>query len=431
MTHVTLPEKICFWLLVLTWPLYFIGALYVAAPAIAWLLFLILVFSKFLDEAIRPDIIHEARTPTIVWMWWLGMTIMLIALWVGHLNWDLDISIITKSTLGWAKGWALIALFITIGAMMKIRREIIIRANNVVGFCTLLLLPILLIAPVIGLPSLVFVSPLQIIGGPGPEYFSLYLYTVDPASMATRLQFYAPWSPFAGLIGVNMALMAIEDKKPFWKICGLLSGISMVYFSKSRMSFVALFVCMALPLILPLFKKKLAWIGLAILTSSAAIFGAFISETIYDLIEQFRGARRASSRVRETIQSIALERWRSEAIWFGHGTVERGPHLVEYMPIGSHHTWYGLLFVKGTVGFFALAIPLVLHFILILQDVFRGESGRLPFAVFLNLIILTFGENLEIEVYLLWPAFVILGIHTSEMANKKRPHRVENGASAA
>ena len=33
-----------------------------------------------------------------------------------------------------------------------------------------------------------------------------------------------------------------------------------------------------------------------------------------------------------------------DAFWFGHGTVAPGPHLVEYMPIGSHHTWFGLLF---------------------------------------------------------------------------------------
>ena len=47
----------------------------------------------------------------------------------------------------------------------------------------------------------------------------------------------------------------------------------------------------------------------------------------------------------------------SDLIW-GHGTVERGPHIVEYMPIGSHHTWNGLLFVKGMVGYAGLAVPM-------------------------------------------------------------------------
>jgi len=37
----------------------------------------------------------------------------------------------------------------------------------------------------------------------------------------------------------------------------------------------------------------------------------------------------------------------------------------------------------------------------------------------LNFIILTFGENLEIEVYLLWPAFILIGIHAREMVSGK------------
>ena len=62
--------------------------------------------------------------------------------------------------------------------------------------------------------------------------------------------------------------------------------------------------------------------------------------------------------MRAALASIAYHRWVTEAPVFGHGIVERGPHLVQYMPIGSHHTWHGLLFVKGAVGFLGLAIPL-------------------------------------------------------------------------
>jgi hypothetical protein len=54
---------------------------------------------------------------------------------------------------------------------------------------------------------------------------------------------------------------------------------------------------------------------------------------------------------------IAQQRWRHEAFWFGHGMVERGPHLVEYMPIGSHHSWYGLLLSKGWRDPSALPFP--------------------------------------------------------------------------
>jgi len=34
-----------------------------------------------------------------------------------------------------------------------------------------------------------------------------------------------------------------------------------------------------------------------------------------------------------------------------------GAQVVERMPIGSHHTWVGLLFTYGLVGFIAQATP--------------------------------------------------------------------------
>lgn len=403
----------------LTWPFYLVGALYLVGPILAWTLLFLLLGAAFLGEAIRADLRITNPPPAIVWGWIVGMFVLLIALLLGHLNWGLDTGQIVKSSIGWAKGWALIAIFILIGSMLKIRREVLIRSQNIVGLCTLLIFPILFIAPFIGLPAKLFVSPLAATGGPGPEYFSIYLYTLDPETMTPRWQFYAPWSPFAGLLGVTMALFAIEDRKRFWLICGLLGGVIMIYFSKSRMSLVSLSVCIIVPRLMPFLTRPLAWFGLSIGASSLAVFGDTVLGAIVSAVEGFRTARVSSSRVRDTIQNIGYYRWKSEAVWFGHGTVERGPHIVEYMPIGSHHTWYALLFVKGIVGFLTFLLLMVWHLFLVLKDAILSDRGRLPLALMLNLLILTFGENIEIEVYLLWPAFVLLGIHAKELNEKK------------
>jgi hypothetical protein len=88
--------------------------------------------------------------------------------------------------------------------------------------------------------------------------------------------------------------------------------------------------------------------------------------------------------------------------------VERGPHLVEYMPIGSHHSWYGLLFVKGIVGLLALAIPLLVTLIALLRR--EGGTADTGLRILLLLFFYTFGENLEILSYLYWPGIVMLGI---------------------
>lgn len=412
-----LPEKICFWTYVLTWPLYLIGALYLTGPILAWLMLGLMAVSAYLGPVIREDLRLVRPIHPLVWGWVAGMFVMLVALWVGHANWGLGLALTIKSSIGWAKGWALIPIFILIGAVFNIHRSILIRGQSIVGLITLLLLPLLLVAPMIGLPSRLFVSPLQATGGPGPEYFSVYFYTIDPENGSARWQFFAPWSPFAGMIGVTMVLFAVEDRKKFWLVCGVLAGLAMIYFSRSRMSLVALAACLILPRILLLTKDWRAWIAAAAAASSLAIFGNTILGSIKSAVEGFKNARASSSRVRDTIQSIGYHRWQTEAFWFGHGTIERGPHIVEYMPIGSHHTWYGLLFVKGIVGFVALLVPMVWHALVVLIDAARSPRGRLPCALLLNLVILSLGENIEVEVYLLWPAFVLLGIHLREITH--------------
>ena len=309
----SLPESLCFWTYVLTWPLYLVGALYIVGPALAWTLLILIGISAYLGSAIRPDLALAGPVPLVVWSWIGGMAVMLIALWAGHLNWDLGLGLMIKSSVGWAKGWAMIAIFLLIGAVLQIRREVLIRGQNIVGLVTVLLFPLMLVAPYVGLPSQLFVSPLSATGGPGPEYFSVYLYTLDPETWTPRWQFYAPWSPFAGLLGVTMAIFALEDRKRFWMICGLLGGIVMIYFSKSRMSLVGLAACVIIPRLMPLLKTTRAWLALAGLASLLAIFGSAVLDSIRGTVEGFKNARLSSSRVRDTIQSIGYHRWQTEA----------------------------------------------------------------------------------------------------------------------
>jgi len=93
-----------------------------------------------------------------------------------------------------------------------------------------------------------------------------------------------------------------------------------------------------------------------------------------------------------------------------------GSHVVEYMPIGSHHTWYGLLFVKGLVGFAALLVPMVWHTCFAMLDAARHSRGRLPMGILMTMVLLSFGVNIEIEAYMLWPGLILLGVHLREVA---------------
>ncbi|WP_010140171.1 membrane protein [Oceanicola sp. S124] len=410
-----------------TWPFYFLGALYVVGPVLAWLLAGLAAFCLYFGPVMRPEMRPRGAIPPVVWAWMLGMCVMLVALWVGHLNWGLGTGKTIKSSIGWAKGWALLALFPLAGAVLPIRREILIRAQCVVGLWTLALLPILIAAPYAGLPERIFTSPLKAIGGPGPEYFSVFFFTWDPASWTPRWQFYAPWSPFAALLGVLQVCFALEEKDRRWKSIGIAAGVAMILLSKSRMGIVGLVACTLGPRLLPLVLRGWAWMMLAALTGSLAVLGSWLLQGLKDGVAAFKGARADSTRVRETLQRIAGERWQNEAYWFGHGTVAPGPHLVEYMPIGSHHTWWGLLFVKGLVGMLALLVPLVWHTLIVLVDAARHPRGRLPLSVIMTIVLLSFGENLEIEAYMLWPGLLILGAHAQDVAQDAR-RRVSRAA---
>ncbi|WP_421748454.1 O-antigen ligase domain-containing protein [Cognatishimia sp.] len=420
-------EALVYKTLTITWPLYAVGALYVVGPVLAWVLGGIAALALYLGPAMRTDL-RPHGIPTAVWLWLIGMLAMLPILWVGHVHWGYGLTSTIKSTIGWAKGWALMALFPLAGAVLPIRREILIRGQCIIGFWTLCLAPVLLAAPYLGLPERIFTSPLKAVGGPGPEYFTLFLFTYDPATWAPRWQFYAPWSPFAALLGVCMVLFAFEEKDRRWRAAGLAAGTLMVLASKSRMGLVGLIFCTIPPRLVPLLGKQWAMFVLAGLTASLAIFSEKLMSSLSAGISTFKNARADSTRVRATLQRIAEERWREEAIWFGHGRPEPGGHIVEYMPIGTHHTWYGLLFVKGLLGFFALLIPLLYQLLLSVADTAINPRGRLPLGILLVVCMLSFGENIEIEAYLLWPGLMMLGIHAREVASDPvlsiRPRRV-------
>ncbi len=410
-------ERLVYKTLVYTWPLYAIGALYVVGPVLAWILGGLSVLSLFLGPAMRQDLRATGSIPPVIWAWIVGMFVMLVALWVGHFDWSLGTVQTIKSTIGWAKGWALMALFPLAGAVLPIRREVLIRGQCVIGLGTLILAPVLLTAPYIGLPEKIFTSPLKAVGGPGPEYFSVYFFTFDPSSWTPRWQFYAPWSPFAALLGVVMILFALEEKVNKWKTIGIAAGTLMIFASKSRMGLVGLVACTIGPRMMPLILRGWVWQMVAGLTASLAIIGPALAAAAWEAVAAFKGARADSTRVRETLQRIAGERWINEAFWFGHGRVQPGPHLVEYMPIGSHHTWWGLLFVKGIVGMLALLVPFVWQTLIALIDAAKGPRGRLPMGIMMTLTLLSFGENIEIEAYMLWAGLIILGIHARETAH--------------
>lgn len=397
-----LEERLIFWSIVGTWGFYLLGALYLLAPVLGWLLFALVAWRLFTGDY------HRAPSLTVM-LWCFGMLVMLLALVAGHLSWSLGVGQLIKSGIGWAKGWALLALFILAGAVLRLRLTVIARAVNLLALQTLLLVPLFLIAPHIGLPGRLYISPLSMLGGPGPEFFEVQLYAYGAGGEGLRWRFFSPWAPAAGMVANVSLVLAMLDRRWLWKAIGVAAALAVCLLSQSRLALVALLAVPVLVWLLARLTRPIIWVGGAAGVTVAGILASPIMNTIVEGQARFSAARAASSRVRAALGRIAVERWSNEAPWFGHGVVERGSHLVEYMPIGSHHTWYGLLFVKGMVGFAALAAPMAASFIELLLKAQASRSARAALAMLLILLFYTFGENLEVLVYLFWPGLLLVG----------------------
>lgn len=408
----TLEEKLIWYGIVLTYPLYMIGGLYVSGSILGWLI-LALAYLRFVVEG--PD--EEARVSVLVWLWIFSMLAMEIALLAAHFNWDLGVSKTIKSSIGWAKGWALLAIFPLLGSIIRVRVEIIIRAICIVAAQSIFFALFTLVAYLAGLPGEVFVSPLKAIGGPGEEFFTFSLYGINPETGAGRWQFFCPWAPAAGLLSCLYLVFCLQEKDPFWRRIGIIGCFTIVLFCQSRAGLAIFPVVFLIHTFADKIFKPKSLLILGFIIPIIFILGEPLYEMVMESYQAVKEARPDSTRVRSTLARLALQRWMSEAPIFGHGIVERGPKIVELMPIGSHHTWYGLLFVKGIVGFFALLIPLVCTLLYLILEAQRSKIAVSALALVGVIAGYSLFENLEILSYLYWPALLWLGIALNPLKN--------------
>jgi hypothetical protein len=408
----TVEEKLICWALLFTYPIYAIGGLYITGSVLGWVVLGIVLLRGFIEGEN-----NFRRVPMLVWLWALGMLVMLISLWVGHADWSLGTAQTIKSTVGWAKGWALLGVFPILGAVVNLKPESLIRAVCMVCKHTAIFGVITFTLYVAGVPGQLFISPLQILGGAGDNFFMVSLYGLNPDTGAGRWQFFAPWAPAAGLLSCIFVTFCLQEKDNALRNWGVTGCLIMVILSQSRAG-LGIFI-MIIPLFLFTSQLKNPWLLLVIgiLLPIILLLGEPIYEWVMDAYQQVKDARPNSTRVRAALETLALQRWRSEAVIWGHGVVESGPKMVEFMAIGSHHTWYGLLFVKGLVGLFALAIPMVLSLTYLFIISINNVQARAAMCMLIVLTCYSFFENLEILAYLYWPALFWLGMVLRNLRN--------------
>lgn len=412
-------ERMIWWSMKYTYAIWLVGGLYVVGSVLGWILLWYLIKQIRLQTADMPES-EKISIPISIWIWIIGMAAMEVALIAGHLDFNLGTGLMIKSSIGWAKGWASLALYPLAGCL-RIRPEILYRGACIVGFHTLLIIPFLIVTPSLHLPQVLYVSPLRAIGGPGNEFFDVPLYEIDGSTGDLRWRLFTPWGPALGFVGNVFFMLALQERDKKWKIRGLIGAIVMCLVCKSRLAQVCLILIPLATNIISKLGQPVVLFGLGFLSYLGGIFSPIITNALDEFWDKFKSARAGSTRVRFALKRIAVYRWETEAYIWGHGVVEDGPHLVEHMPIGSHHSWAGLLFVKGIVGFIALATPMAITGLDLLVKAVdpRKPTAKVGLSIVMILLLYTFGENLEILVYLFWPGLVVMGIGMRERPCKQ------------
>lgn len=401
---ILIEEKLIIYAILATWPAYIFGLLYLLGSVIAWVILLIVMLRLYIEG---PK--HYQHLSVLVLLWALGMLLLLICLLIAHGEWQLGAAKTIKSSFGWAKGWALFALFIGIGALLPLNLTNISRACCWLALMGGLYAFVSVFAFILKLPQSLYISPLQFMGGGGPEFFDVRLYGINPETGWPRWFFYAPWAPAGGLVASLLLIMCSRTEQRPLRLAGMASCVLMMILCQSRVAWILLVICGPLYVFMRLSAQRPIYLLLAVIAPVLLLFSVEAIELLQTTMDDIKNARPDSTRVRAELAQIAIQSWQNDAYWFGHGIVIAGPKSVEFMPIGSHHSWYGLLYVKGLVGLLAFACPLVMTALYLLWRAHEDADICCGFVLCFILCVYSFTENLEILAYIIWPALLWIG----------------------
>ncbi len=409
----TLPEKLLWLYIVCNIPIYYLGLQFVLAPLLAYFLTAYLALKWWdQDEDTLPQ--DRIRFSSAVWVWIMSVAVIAIALLVGSLNFELSIGGIFISFINrWLRTWALFALFPIVGHL-NIRPQVIFRAACILCMQMLVLLCIFSITTLLHVEDIVYYSPFYFLGG-GITYYTVHVVGVVKDVDSMRLVMNAPWSPALGLLGNILFLLCYQEKKNLFRITGIICTVALIIGSESRVAILCLPFVFSISLLINKIFKSYFLFAAAILSFLFSVFCEQILIFGNDFITRVTELRQASSDTRDKLAQMALQDWINDAFVWGHGTfTEQGPALVHYISVGSHHTWYGLLYLHGIVGALAFAIAIIWSFWSLLIKIGVSQYAPLGISLLSILTFFSFAENIETLAYLYWPALVVLGIVFNE-----------------
>ena len=418
-----LPEAVVWYYIIGTYGIYLLGAHYFLTAFMGSILLFFLIEKWWMQTDATPEAERINIAPA-AWIWFFAMVIVELALIVGHFNHELGIGQIIKSSSHWFRTWAIFAIF-PLAGHLNIRSQIIYRAVCILCLQGLIAIILGITFSLINAPEFSYVSPLIVSGGEIEHYQVIPIQTV----LGERLHLFAPWETALGMAANIYFLFACQEQNPLWRWLGITGSILMIIMSFSRLAIVCLPFVFVLVWFLSNFIRP--WVQLS--SSLVCFIGGLAAVNIINGIEWFertvnsiRQDSASSSRTRNLIYDMTLERWRNEAPIWGHGlNAEKGPGALAHMPIGSHQTWYGLLYTHGLVGFVPFLIAVVWSFIDLLVKAQRDSEAKLALSILIVILLSSFTDNIQLFAYMYWAGLLMMGVvwrkHAVVQQTKARP----------
>ncbi len=421
MKIINFPEKIIWFQSLFIYPIYLSGTLFIFNLLQLWILVGYTLFWQVklsletTNKIDSIDIRHWRSIPLLMWGWLISMILMGVTILIGLYENGYNSNEMMRSTMGWMGDWSLLGIYPVLGYLLPIRPVVIYRSACVIAAQSLIAIPICYGAYLLKLPGLIYLSPLERIIQNGKTFYLISWYTREVDSDGIRFALFTPWAPALGLISCIFFFYALEEQTPVWKWLGIVGSLAMMIASVSRGAYLFLPATIAIVWVI----KNLSFIQFQLSLGLSCFLGGIGSALLLDRFQEFsdnfKSARKSSSQLRSELERVAFDRWTDSPI-FGHAKQIPGPEFLKNMPIGSHHTWIGLLFTQGLTGFCLFFTPVVWSLIGLSLKTKSNPIAHVTLKALILITFTSFGENIEKLAYLHWSAFLLIGTAYREVS---------------
>ncbi|MBD2201591.1 hypothetical protein H6G33_09550 [Calothrix sp. FACHB-1219] len=393
----SLEERLVWLYLIGTYIWYFIGASYLFSSVLGWSLAIVALWKWYRGKI---------SIPKGVWLWLVAFFLLEIFTLIGSINTGYRGINLIRNLAGEFFSNGLLAAFPLVGCL-SIRPQVIYRAVCWLVIQSIVMIPFFIAMIYIRIPS--YISPLvffdKIIKSGPNSYKITFFNPLEP----NRLSLFCPWAPALGFVGAQFFYICREESNRILKYLGMIGSSIMLFISVSRLGQIVLPLSLLITTLVSYVNTSSRAV---IATGLGSLFVTFLSdikEIVIDTKDNLTSARASSSLVRERLQELVKDKMWNE-LWFGHGSTEPGSRIVANMPLGTHHTWFGYLFVNGICGAMTIAIAYIVSLVNFALDINKGKVNRVCFSFLLVMGLYSIGETWKSLAYLLMPGLILVGI---------------------